>query len=113
MLVEVPFPDGSGKTLVTGLPIRMSATPTEIQRSFPAVGEHNEEIYCGLLGYSRKERESIKNEALELVRQADIARRLKEDPEYARTAAYREGLRWESSGEYARKLDQYARQAAR
>ena len=54
MLVEVPFPDGSRNTLVTGLPIRMSGTPTEIYRSFPAVGEHNEEIYCGLLGYSRE-----------------------------------------------------------
>jgi crotonobetainyl-CoA:carnitine CoA-transferase CaiB-like acyl-CoA transferase len=55
MLVEVPFPDNSGNVLVTGLPVRMSGTPTEIQRSFPAVGEHNEEIYCGLLGYSRED----------------------------------------------------------
>jgi len=55
MLAEVPFPDGSGKMLVTGTPVRMSGTPTEIQRSFPAVGEHNEEIYCGLLGYGKED----------------------------------------------------------
>jgi crotonobetainyl-CoA:carnitine CoA-transferase CaiB-like acyl-CoA transferase len=55
MLVEMPFPDGNGNMLVSGLPIRMSGTPTEIQRSFPAVGEHNEEIYCGLLGYNRED----------------------------------------------------------
>ena len=52
MLTEVPTPDGKSKVLVTGLPLRMSGTPTEIVRSFPAVGQHNEEIYCGLLGYS-------------------------------------------------------------
>ncbi|HEY91830.1 MAG TPA: CoA transferase [Dehalococcoidia bacterium] len=55
MLTNVSFPDGSGKMPVTGLPIRMSATPTSIDRSFPAVGEHNEEIYCGLLGYGKED----------------------------------------------------------
>jgi len=64
MLVEVPFPDGSGNTMVTGLPIRMSATPTEIQRSFPAVGEHNEEIYCGLLGYSSEDLTRLTEEGI-------------------------------------------------
>jgi len=55
MLAEVPFPDGDGSMLVTGVPIRMSETPPSIERSFPTVGEHNEEIYCGILGYSRAE----------------------------------------------------------
>jgi len=64
MLVEVPFPDGSGNTLVTGLPIRMSATPTEIRHSFPAVGEHNEEIYCGLLGYSQEDLTRLAEEGI-------------------------------------------------
>ena len=64
MLTEVPFPDGSGNVLVTGLPIRMSATPAEIQRSFPAVGEHNEEIYCGLLGYSREDLTRLSEEGI-------------------------------------------------
>ena len=55
MLTEVPTPDGKSKVLVTGLPLRMSATPTSIERSFPAVGQHNQEIYCGLLDYSRED----------------------------------------------------------
>lgn len=55
MLTEVPSPDGNGSVVVTGLPIRMSGTPTNIERSFPGVGEHNEEIYCGLLDYSRED----------------------------------------------------------
>ena len=55
MLTEVPTPDGKSKVLVTGLPLRMSATPTSIERSFPAVGQHNEEIYCGLLDFSRED----------------------------------------------------------
>ena len=54
MLTEVPFPGGDGSMLVTGPPIGMSATPTAIERSFPAVGEHNEEVYGELLGYSRE-----------------------------------------------------------
>ncbi len=64
MLTEVPFPDGSGKVPVTGLPIRMSGTPTELQRSFPAVGEHNEEIYCGLLGHSREDLTRLAEEGI-------------------------------------------------
>lgn len=54
MLARVAFPEGGGDMLVTGMPLCMSATPTSIDRSFPAVGEHNEEVYCGLLDYSRE-----------------------------------------------------------
>ena len=45
MLTEVPSPDGDGSALVTGIPLRMSGTELEITRSFPVVGEHNEEIF--------------------------------------------------------------------
>ena len=64
MLSEVAFPDGSGTMPVTGLPIRMSVTPTSIDRSFPAVGEHNEEIFCGLLGYSKEELANLEEEGI-------------------------------------------------
>ncbi len=64
MLTEVPSPDGSGSVLVTGLPIRMSGTPLKIERSFPAVGQYNEEIYCGLLGYSHEDLVRLKDEGL-------------------------------------------------
>ncbi|UCH51967.1 MAG: CoA transferase [Chloroflexota bacterium] len=51
MLTEVPGPEGL-KFVVVNPPLKMSATPPEIKRPSPAKGEHNEEIYCGLLGYS-------------------------------------------------------------
>jgi crotonobetainyl-CoA:carnitine CoA-transferase CaiB-like acyl-CoA transferase len=63
MLTEVPCPDGT-KVLVSSSPLLMSATPPKIERSFPAVGEHNEEIYCGLLGYSRKDLVRFKKEGI-------------------------------------------------
>ena len=62
MLTEVPSPDGSSKVLVTGPPLRMSETPPKIERSFPAIGQYNEEIYCGLLGYSHEDLVKLKEE---------------------------------------------------
>ena len=64
MLATVPFPDGSGEMPVTGLPIRMSGTPTSIDRSFPAVGEHNQEIYCDLLGYGTEDLARLEEEGI-------------------------------------------------
>ena len=64
MLTEVPLPDGSGNVVVTGIPLEMSGTPLKIERSFPAIGQHNEEIYCGLLGYSREVLTKLKEEGV-------------------------------------------------
>ncbi len=64
MLTRVPAPDGSGDVLVTGIPLRMSETPLRIEHSFPAVGEHNEEIYCGLLGYSPEDLAKMKEDGV-------------------------------------------------
>ncbi len=65
MLTEVLSPDGKNKVLVSGIPIGMSGTPLKIERrSYPAVGQHNEEIYCGLLGYSRKDLAKLKKEGV-------------------------------------------------
>lgn len=64
MLTEVPLPDGKGKVLVTSPPVRMSETPLKIERSFPALGEHNEEIYCGLLGYTPDGLAKLKEEGV-------------------------------------------------
>lgn len=64
MLTSVPAHDGSGEVLVTGSPIRLSATPLKIERSFPAIGQHNEEIYGGLLGYSRDDLAKLKEEGI-------------------------------------------------
>ena len=64
MLTEVPTPDGNSKVLVRGIPLRMSGTPLKIERSFPAVGQYNEEIYCGLLGYSREDLTRLREEGI-------------------------------------------------
>jgi len=64
MLTEVPSPNGQGNVLVTGIPLRLSGTPLKIERSFPAIGEYNEEIYCGLLGYSREDLDKLKEEEI-------------------------------------------------
>ena len=49
---------GLEKVPVCGIPIKFSETPGRIETRAPQVGEHNDEIYRGLLGYSR---EQIKN----------------------------------------------------
>ena len=63
MLTEVPFPDG-GKVLVTNIPLKMSGTPLKIERSFPAIGQDNEEIYNELLGYSHEDLVKLKEEGV-------------------------------------------------
>ena len=37
---------------VSGTPFKLSKTPGKVQKRAPRVGEHNQEIYQGLLGYS-------------------------------------------------------------
>jgi len=64
MLTEVPSPGGNKTVLVTGIPLRMSGTSLKIERSFPAVGQHNEEIYCGVLGYSQKDLARLEKEGV-------------------------------------------------
>jgi formyl-CoA transferase len=50
MLVETDDRDG-GKTYVAGLTVKFSETPGAVG-PIPKPGEHNEDIYCGLLGHS-------------------------------------------------------------
>ncbi len=53
MLVELDDAD-SGRIFVPGLTVKFSDTPGGIG-PIPRPGEHNEEIYCTLLGHSREE----------------------------------------------------------
>ena len=50
MLVETADPD-AGRTFVPGLTVKFSDTPGAVG-PIPRPGEHNEEVYCGLLGHS-------------------------------------------------------------
>jgi crotonobetainyl-CoA:carnitine CoA-transferase CaiB-like acyl-CoA transferase len=52
--VEVSHPD-AGCVTQPGPPFRMAETPWRIRRCAPRLGQHNEEIYAGMLGLSREE----------------------------------------------------------
>ncbi len=38
-----------------GMPFKASVTPGKIERPAPMLGEHNEKVYCEMLGYSRQD----------------------------------------------------------
>jgi crotonobetainyl-CoA:carnitine CoA-transferase CaiB-like acyl-CoA transferase len=52
--VEVDHPE-AGCVTQPGPPFRMAETPWCIRRCAPRLGQHNEEIYSGMLGLSREE----------------------------------------------------------
>jgi formyl-CoA transferase len=54
MFVEYDHPT-YGPLKVTGTPLKMSETPGRIERLGPLPGEHNEDIFVGLLGHSNDE----------------------------------------------------------
>ncbi len=45
----------TGTLKYPGAPYRLSETPWRFKAPAPTLGEHNEEIYCGRLGYSKEE----------------------------------------------------------
>jgi crotonobetainyl-CoA:carnitine CoA-transferase CaiB-like acyl-CoA transferase len=56
----------TGKTGVktAGFPIRYSELPAEYPGPAPFLGQHNEEIYLGLLGFSKEEMEVLRKEGI-------------------------------------------------
>jgi len=54
MFVDYDHPT-YGTLKVTGTPLKLSETPGRIERLAPVPGEHNEEIFVGLLGHSKDE----------------------------------------------------------
>jgi len=52
--VEVDHPV-VGKALYSGPPYKWTETPASIRRPAPCLGEHNEEVYCKELGFSKDE----------------------------------------------------------
>jgi crotonobetainyl-CoA:carnitine CoA-transferase CaiB-like acyl-CoA transferase len=60
--LRVDIPHSSGGTApVVASPMRLSATPVEYRIAPPLLGEHNEEIYRGLLGKSAAELARLKS----------------------------------------------------
>ncbi len=54
IFVEVEHPE-VGKVICLGAPFQMSETPWQMERPAPLLGEHNEEILCGRLGFSKED----------------------------------------------------------
>ena len=54
MIVRLPHPT-LGEVVAPGIPVKLSATPGIVRRLGPELGEHNAEVYEGLLGLGREE----------------------------------------------------------
>ena len=52
-----------GKLTYPGAPFKLGETPWQARRA-PLLGEHNEEIYCGRLGYSEKQLAKLREEGV-------------------------------------------------
>ena len=63
MIKYVDYPE-VGKIPVPGIPIKLSLTPGSINTPAPKLGEHNEKVYCGLLGFSLEELSRLKREGI-------------------------------------------------
>lgn len=64
MIETIEDPGGSGKAMVlTGIPIKLSATPGEIKLDFPGLGEHNHEIFTAA-GYAPEEIERWRKQGI-------------------------------------------------
>jgi len=63
MVVGVDYPV-LGEVPIPGIPIKLSLTPGRIGSPAPGIGEHNEEIYCGLLDFDSDELEKLKRERI-------------------------------------------------
>lgn len=50
--VEIEHP-AAGKLTYPGAPFKMSEAGFAVRQPAPLLGQHNEEVYCGLLGYSK------------------------------------------------------------
>ena len=60
--VDIEHPAMNDTARDVGAPYRLSETPWHIRRRPPLMGEHNEEIYIGELGYSRNQLALLKSD---------------------------------------------------
>jgi len=63
MLIDIPYP-GIGNVPVPGVVIKMSETPGAIERPSPKPGEHNQEVYSSLLGFTPQKLAELKSEGV-------------------------------------------------
>jgi crotonobetainyl-CoA:carnitine CoA-transferase CaiB-like acyl-CoA transferase len=55
---------GLGNLPVPGIPMKLSLTPGSINTPSPKLGEHNEEVYGGLLGFNPEKLFNLKREGI-------------------------------------------------
>ncbi|MFH1485007.1 MAG: CoA transferase, partial [Chloroflexota bacterium] len=63
MIVDVDHDGKESLPLVSPYP-KLSDSPGSIRSICPHLGQHNEEVYCGILGISREELRSLKEEGV-------------------------------------------------
>lgn len=63
MLVDFDYP-GVGQVPLSGVVIKLSQTQGKTERRAPMVGEHNEEIYCDLLGLGPRELDRLREKGI-------------------------------------------------
>lgn len=63
MILQVDYP-GLGKIPIPGIPLKLSLTPGSVQTHAPGIGEHNKEIYSGLLGISKRRISNLKQQGI-------------------------------------------------
>ena len=63
MLIDMEYP-GIGKVPLPGVPIKMSRTPGDIEMPAPELGQHNQEVYSRLLGFTSEQLTQLKAEGV-------------------------------------------------
>jgi crotonobetainyl-CoA:carnitine CoA-transferase CaiB-like acyl-CoA transferase len=60
---EVEHPE-AGNLKYPTVPYKFSKTPSKVERAAPLLGQHNEVVYCGRLGYSKEELVKLKESGI-------------------------------------------------
>ena len=63
MFVDMEHPT-AGPTKLTGAHIKLTSTPARIRTPSPLLGQHNEEIFCGLLGLAAESINELRHEGI-------------------------------------------------
>ena len=61
--IEVAHPE-AGPLRYPGAPYKLSGTPWEVRSPAPALGQHNEAVFCDRLGLSPQELASLREEGV-------------------------------------------------
>ena len=63
-MVEAVEHPVAGKLKLYGVPTKYSLTPARVKGPAPMLGQHNEEIYGGMLRFDKKKMEELKGKGI-------------------------------------------------